>query len=73
VKKYTGKIYVINFVLEDEKNNIVTTNAIALNNKYFCGLDSSVTLNFLIDLNFVIPTAIAEKIHGTSPHKTVRI
>ena len=40
---------------------------------YFCGLESSLTENFLIDLSFVIPTAIAEKIQGTNPQRIVKI
>ena len=34
--KYTGNIYVISFVLDDEKNSIVKMNAMKLKNKYFC-------------------------------------
>ena len=58
-------------MLDDEKNNIVTTNAITLNNKNLCLSDKFSTANFLNDLSLVIPTAIAENTQGINPHNTV--
>ena len=59
MKKYTGRMYVISFVLDDEKKSIVNANPITLNHRNFCAMSLREIISVLFgEVHIFTPEAI---------------